>query len=92
MFAIIVVPASCEVCAVIRFLCAKESSTSEIHRELWLVYGPTVMNEGKVRQWGRDFINGRKNIHDEEWSGRGPAGKLMKSFLWWTKNCDLIVG
>jgi [histone H3]-lysine36 N-dimethyltransferase SETMAR len=70
MSAIIVAPASCEVRAVIRFLCAKGSSAAEIHRELCLVYGPTVMSEGKVRQWCRDFKTGRTNVHDEERSGR----------------------
>lgn len=50
MSAIIVSSASCEVRAVIRFLCAKGSSAAEIHRELCLVYEPTVMSERKVRQ------------------------------------------
>ncbi|KAL4119599.1 hypothetical protein QTP88_012398 [Uroleucon formosanum] len=66
----IVAPASCEVRAVIRFFCAKGSSAAEIYRELSLVYGPGVMCEGKVRQWCRDFKNGRTNVHDEERSGR----------------------
>ncbi|XP_025412441.1 protein GVQW3-like [Sipha flava] len=70
MSAIIVAPASCEVRAVIRFLCAKGSSASEIQRELCLVYGPTVMSEGKIRQWYRDFKNERTNVLDEERSGR----------------------
>jgi len=70
MAAKIVAPASCEVRAVIRFLCAKGSSAAQIHRELCLVYGPTVMSEGKVRQWCRDFKNGRTNVHDGERSGR----------------------
>lgn len=57
MSAIIVASASCEVRVVIRLLCAKESSATEIHRELYLVYGPTVMSEEKVKQWCRDFKN-----------------------------------
>lgn len=64
MSAIIVALASCEVCPVIRYLCAKGSSAAEIHQELSLVYGPTVMSEGKVRQWCRDFKNGRTNVYD----------------------------
>jgi hypothetical protein len=28
------------------------------------------MNEGTVRQWCRMFKDGRKNVHDEELSGR----------------------
>lgn len=70
MAAKIVDPANCEVRSVIRFLCAKGSSAAEIHRELCLVYGPTVMSEGKVRQWCRNFKNGRTNVHDEKRSGR----------------------
>ncbi|KAL4113476.1 hypothetical protein QTP88_017091 [Uroleucon formosanum] len=66
----IVAPARCEVRAVIRFFCAKRSSAAEIYRELSLVYGPGVMCEGKVRQWCRDFKNGRTNVHDKGRSGR----------------------
>ncbi|KAL4127342.1 hypothetical protein QTP88_011517 [Uroleucon formosanum] len=66
----IVAPARCEVRAVIRFFCAKGSSAAKIYRELSLVYGPGVMCEGKVRQWCRDFKNGRTNVHVEERSGR----------------------
>lgn len=62
MAAIIVAPASCKVCAVIRFLYVKRSSAAEIHQELCLVYGHTVMSEGKVRQCCRDFKNGPTNV------------------------------
>ena len=81
MAAKIVVPANCEVRSVIRFLCAKESSAAEIHRELSLVCGPTVMSEGKVRQWCRDFKNGRTNVHDKEKCGRPSivTGELVEN-------------
>jgi transposase len=63
-------PASYEIRAVIRFLHAKNMRAAEIHRELCAVYGQTVMSEGTVRQLCRMFKDGRKNVHDEERSGR----------------------
>jgi hypothetical protein len=39
-------PASCEICAIICFLHAKNMSAVEIHLELCMVYGQNVMNEG----------------------------------------------
>jgi len=62
--------ASCEVRAVIRFLCAKNHKPIEIYRQICEVYGQGVMSEGRVRQWCIDFKNGRTNIHNEERSGR----------------------
>jgi hypothetical protein len=38
-------PASCEICAIIRFLHAKNTSAAEIHHELWPAYGQNVMSE-----------------------------------------------
>lgn len=49
-------PAKCEVRSVIRFLCAKNHSAAEIHRELCAVYGPNIMSEGVVREWVRFFL------------------------------------
>lgn len=43
----IVSPASREVGAVIRFMCTKQFSATKIIRELCLVYGHTVISEGK---------------------------------------------
>jgi hypothetical protein len=64
------IPASCEIhAAVIRFFHAKNISSAEIYRESCAVYGHNVISEGNVRQC-RMFKNGRKNIHDEERSGR----------------------
>lgn len=47
--------ASCDVRAVIRYLCLKWSPVAGIHRELCLVSGPTVLSEIKVGQWCRGF-------------------------------------
>jgi hypothetical protein len=41
-------PASCEICAVIFFLHAKNMSSVKIHHELCLAYGQNVMSEGTV--------------------------------------------
>jgi hypothetical protein len=48
-------PASCEICAVIRCLHAKNITAAEIHLELCTVYGQNVMSERTVRQWCRMF-------------------------------------
>jgi hypothetical protein len=42
-------PTSCENCAVICFLHAKNMSAVEINHELRMVYGQNVMSEGTVR-------------------------------------------
>jgi hypothetical protein len=62
--------ASCEVRAVIRFLCAKNYKPIKIYHQICEVYGPGLMSEGRVRHWCIDFKNGRTNVHDEERSGR----------------------
>jgi hypothetical protein len=53
-------PTSCHIRAVIRFLCAKNMSDAEIHRELCAVYGQNIKNEGTVRQWCRMIKDRRK--------------------------------
>jgi DNA gyrase inhibitor GyrI len=53
-------PTSCEICAVIRFLHAKDMSAAEIHSGQCAVYGQNVMSEGTVRQWCRMFKDGTK--------------------------------
>jgi transposase len=63
-------PFCCEIPSVIRFLHSKNMSAAEIHCEFCAVYGQNVMSEGTVRQWCRMFKDGRKNVHDEERSGR----------------------
>jgi hypothetical protein len=42
-------PTSCEFCAVILVLHAKNVSATEIHRELYVVYSQNVTSEGTVR-------------------------------------------
>ena len=42
----------------------------EIHRNICEVYGHNTMSDGMVRKWVRAFKDGRKNVHDEERSGR----------------------
>jgi hypothetical protein len=59
-----------EVCSVIRFLWAKHVSPVEIHRQLIEVYGDGVMSVQHVREWCREFKNGRTNIHDDDRTGR----------------------
>jgi hypothetical protein len=63
-------PTSCKICALIRFLDAKNISAAEIHHELCADYGQNVMSEGTVRQWCRMFKDWRTNVHDEERSGQ----------------------
>lgn len=77
----IVFPASCERRAVIRCLYSKGSSPSEIHRELWLVHGLTVISEGKVTKWCQDhkFAWWRPSIQTD---------KIVKNVK--TKNCEEI--
>jgi hypothetical protein len=50
--------ASFEIRAVIRFLNAKILTAAEIHLQLCGVYGPSVISDGKVRQWVRQFKDG----------------------------------
>jgi hypothetical protein len=63
-------PASCEICAVIRFLHGKNVSAAKIHRELCMAYSQNVMNEGTVIEWCRMLKTGRTDVHNEERSGR----------------------
>ncbi|GFX64274.1 HTH_48 domain-containing protein [Trichonephila clavipes] len=74
-------PADCEVCAVIRFLCAQGFKSVDIHRQISEVYGENVMSDGMVRKWVRAFKDGRTNIHDEERSGRPSVITDSKSAL-----------
>jgi hypothetical protein len=63
-------PASCEICAVIQFLRARNMSAVEIHSKIWALYGQRRTSEGTVRQWCRMFKDGQTNVHDEEQSSR----------------------
>ena len=42
----------------------------EIHRNICEVYGKNIMRDVMVRKCVRAFKDGRKNVHDEERSGR----------------------
>jgi len=69
MDTVIAALASCEVCAVIRFLHAEGQSAAEIHHRLCLVYGDNVMSDSCVREWCRIFRDGRTDVHDEGGQG-----------------------
>ena len=43
---------------------------SEIHHQIYQVYGDNAMSDGMVRKWVRMFNEGRENLHDEARSGR----------------------
>jgi hypothetical protein len=62
-------PAKCEVRSVIRFLNAKGESPAEIHKQIVAVYG-NVMNRQNVTKWGREFSEGRTDVHNVQRSGR----------------------
>jgi transposase len=51
----------------------KKLTAAELRRQLFGVYGPSVMSERKVRQWVRRFKDGQANVHDEDHGGRPPA-------------------
>jgi len=61
MDTIIAAPASCEVCAVIRFLHAEGQSAAEIHRRLCLVYGENVTSEA-LNKLRRSIQNKRRGM------------------------------
>ncbi|UYV76099.1 hypothetical protein LAZ67_13002518 [Cordylochernes scorpioides] len=63
-------PTKCELRSVIRFLNAKNNSPVKIHRQLVEVYGEKCMDIKNVREWCREFNEGRINVHDEQRSGR----------------------
>lgn len=63
-------PATCEIRSVIRFLNARGTKPVEIYRQICDVYGEEAMSDSMVRRWVRLFNEGRKNVHDDERSGR----------------------
>ena len=73
-------PAKCEVRSVIRFLNAKGERPAEIHKQIVAVYG-NVMNRQNVKNWCREFSEGRTDVHDEIRSGRpsliSDVGRLL---------------
>ena len=70
---LIVNPADCEICSVIPHLSAKGVKAVEIRRNICEVYGENIMSDGMVRKWVRAFPDCRKNVRDEEISGRPSA-------------------
>jgi len=56
--------ADCEIRSVIRVLNARNVLPSEIHHQIFQVYGDTAMSDGVVRKWVRMFNEGRENVHD----------------------------
>jgi [histone H3]-lysine36 N-dimethyltransferase SETMAR len=66
----VIVPAKCEQRSVIRFLLAKKTNASEIHRQLREVYGEHAFSRKVVWEWCKKFKDGRTEVHDEARSGR----------------------
>jgi hypothetical protein len=60
-----------EVCAVVRFLQAKEVSQSEIHCRLVSVYDQNVFNGKKVSVWCQKFKDGLTALNDDPQKQRG---------------------
>jgi len=65
MDTIIAASNSCEVRAGIRFLHAELQSASKIHRRLCHVYGDNFMSDSCVREWCRNFRDGRTDVQEE---------------------------
>jgi len=59
-----------EVHSVIRFLRAKGTAPTEIHREIERVYGCNVTTVQHVRKWCLGFSGGRVSVTDEQRSRR----------------------
>jgi len=69
MFKTIEEAANCEIWSVIRFLNARNVLPSEIHHQIYQVYGDNAMSDGMVRKWVRMFNEGQENVHNEARSG-----------------------
>jgi len=70
MFKTIEGPADCEIRSVICFWNARNVLPTEIHHQIWQVYGDNAMSDGMVRKCVRMFNEGRENVYDEARSGR----------------------
>ena len=55
----------CEIPSVIRFLNTRNVLPSEIHHQIYQVYGDNVMSDSMVSKWVRMFKEGWENVHDE---------------------------
>jgi len=70
MFKTIEGATDCEIRSVIRFLNSRNVLPSEIHHQIYQVYGDSAMSDGMVRKWVQMFDEGQENVHDEVRSGR----------------------
>ncbi len=60
----------CVIRSVILFLTAKNETASSIYRQLVEVFGENVITVQHVRKWRREFVSGRREVHDEMREGR----------------------
>ena len=70
MFKKIENPVACKMWSVIHFSNAKNMKPAEIHCQLCDVYGEHAISSSTVHRWLWLFNEGRKNVHDDPWSGR----------------------
>jgi hypothetical protein len=56
---------SCEIHALLQFFNTKILTAAKIQQQLCHVYTASVMSEGRVRQWVRQFKDGQTNVHDD---------------------------
>jgi histone-lysine N-methyltransferase SETMAR len=70
-----------EVRGVVRFLWAKDTAPTDIHRELTNVYGDGVMSVQSVRKWCRYFEAGHSSLKDEDRSGRPSTSEDIVSLI-----------
>jgi len=68
-----------EVRSVLRFLCAKYVFSTEINGQLIEVYIDKVMRESSILENGVEFQNGRKNIHNDNCTGRPDTSKRAET-------------
>jgi hypothetical protein len=47
------------------FLACKKHDMTDIHRQLYEVYGEHITSDSMVRRWVRHFNDGRENVHDD---------------------------
>lgn len=62
-------PAKCEVHSVIRFLNKKGEAPAEVLCQILSVFGDD-MSRQNVAKWRHEFDAGRRDIHDEQRTGR----------------------
>ena len=56
---------------------------SEIHHQIYQVYGDNAMSDGRVRKWVRMFNEGRENVHNNAWPhSAAQTQDLITSLRW----------